>query len=237
MGAARAVGALRQLAACGAAAAGGVAIGVAYSEHPALRAVLSKLPSADVPVVDLDDPQALVSASVRVANEAGGLCVLSTRARDGGVSSRMIQPLPAEVDAAGSPSLIFHTTARSTKFAELTRDGRCTLTFLNPAALSCITFIGTAERLPPAEEKELDQTWPLFPPLSMLYPGDTRCNFSGWRLRPSRVQLVSIPAELGGGSRDDWKAPEVERSSDGAWVVTCRGGMRPTKGGVPESRL
>ena len=60
----------------------------------------------------------------------------------------------------------------------------------------------------------------------MLYPGDTRRNFSGWRLRPRRVQLVSIPAELGGGSRDDWKAPELQRRSDGAWVVTCRGGMR-----------
>ena len=41
-----------------------------------------------------------------------------------------------------------------------------------------------------------------------------------------RAQLVSLPASLGGGSREDWKAPEVARSEDdGSWVVTCRGGM------------
>ena len=120
--------------------------------------------------------------------------------------------------------------------AELTHDGRCTLTFLNPAALTCITMIGTAERLPPvwkpaaqglrpirplarpasarsssgrppasaslgqladmfwlaghigrafshrlpsAEEETLHDTWPLFPPLPLLYPGEARQNFSG----------------------------------------------------------
>ena len=63
--------------------------------------------------------------------------------------------------------------------AELTHDGRCTLTFLNPAALTCITMIGTAERLPPAEEEKLHDTWPLFPPLPLLYPGEARQNFSG----------------------------------------------------------
>lgn len=218
---------LRQLSACGAAAVGGVAVGAAYSEHPVLRSVLAKFSKAEASgQVDVGDAKSLLSASVRLANGAGGLCVLSTRACDGSVSSRMIQPLPAEVDTNGSPSLLFHTTSRSTKFAELTHDGRCTLTFLNPSRLTCITFIGTAERLPPDEEKNLSDTWPLFPPLSLLYPGDTRHNFSGWRLRPSRVQLVSIPDELGGGAREDWKAPEVERPAGGAWVVTCRGGMR-----------
>ena len=62
---------------------------------------------------------------------------------------RYADDFAAVLDAEGSPSLLFHTTSRSTKFAELTLDGRCTLTFLNPAALTCITMIGTAERRPP----------------------------------------------------------------------------------------
>ena len=83
-----------------------------------------------------------------------------------------------------------------------------------------------SQRLPHAEEEKLHDTWPLFPPLPLLYPGEARRHFSGWRLRPSRVQLVSLPAALGGGSREDWKAPEVARADDGSsWVVTCRGGM------------
>ena len=143
---------LRQLAACGATAVGGVAFGVAfgvaYSEHPLARAALAKLSPTAPASVDAGDPQSLVAAAVRLSNDAGGLCVLSTRARDGGVSSRMVQPLPAVLDSEGSPSLLFHTTSMSTKFAELTQDGRCTLTFLDPAALACITMIGTAERRP-----------------------------------------------------------------------------------------
>ena len=142
----RSVSMLRQLAACGASAVGGVAFGVTYSELT--RAAFAKLSPSTPATVDAGDPKSLVAAAVRLANEAGGLCVLSTRARDGGVSSRMVQPLPAVLDSEGSPSLLFHTTSRSTKFAELTLDGRCTLTFLNPAALTCITMIGTAERRP-----------------------------------------------------------------------------------------
>ena len=111
---------LRQLAACGASAVGGVAFGVTYSELT--RAAFAKL-SPSPATVDAGDPHSQVAAAVRLANEAGGLCVLSTRARDGGVSSRMVQPLPAVLDSEGSPSLLFHTTSRSTKFAELRSTG------------------------------------------------------------------------------------------------------------------
>ena len=115
---------LRQLAACGATAVGGVAFGVAYSEHPLARVALSKLSPTAPATVDAGDPQSLIAAAVRLSNDAGGLCVLSTRARDGGVSSRMVQPLPAVLDSEGSPSLLFHTTSKATKFAErLVRSG------------------------------------------------------------------------------------------------------------------
>ena len=218
---------LRSLGAAALGACGGLIVGATQADHQALRIVTSLLTASNPaePAVDPTDADSLVAASTRLADKAGGLCVLSTRSADGGTSSRMIQPL-IETDDAGSPSLRFHTTARSTKFGELTADGRCTLAFLNPAQLTCIVFAGKAERLPDAEEQQLRDSWPLLPPLSILYPGDTlSSNFSGWRLRPSKVQLVALPAALGGGTREDWKAPEVERGKDGGWRVTCSGGI------------
>ena len=66
---------LRQLAACGAGAVGGVAFGVTYSELT--RAAFAKLSPSTPAIVDAGDPKSLVAAAVRLANEAGGLCVLS----------------------------------------------------------------------------------------------------------------------------------------------------------------
>lgn len=219
---------LRSLGAAALGACGGLIVGATNADHQALRTVSSLLSATDAaePRVDPSDADSLVAASTRLAVKAGGLCVLSTRSADGGLSSRMIQPL-VETDDSGSPSLRFHTTSRSTKFGELTADGRCTLAFLNPAQLTCIVFAGTAERCPDAEEQLLRDSWPLFPPLPVLYPGDTMRNFSGWRLRPSKVQLVALPSALGGGTREDWRAPEVERGKDGTgpWRVTCSGGI------------
>lgn len=215
---------LRSLGAAALGACGGLIVGAAQADHPALRTVSNLFSAATEPRVDATDADSLVVASMQLAAKAGGLCVLSTRSANGGTSSRMIQPL-IETDDAGSPSLRFHTTDRSTKFCELTAGGQCTLAFLNPAQLTCIVFAGKAERLPASEEQQLRDSWPLFPPLSVLYPGETTRNFSGWRLRPSKVQLVALPSALGGGTREDWKAPEVERGKDGAWRVTCSGGM------------
>ena len=58
-----------------------------------------------------------------------------------------------------------------------------------------------SQRLPPAEEEKLRDTWPLLPPLPLLYPGETRRHFSGWRLRPSRVQAPSAALTLLQGVR------------------------------------
>jgi hypothetical protein len=123
----------------------------------------------------------------------------------------------------------FNTTRLSRKFGELSADGRCTMTYIDVANLSCITFAGEAERLPARDEAALRASWPLLPPLSILYAGgDGLADFTGWRLRPTRVQLVSLPAALGGGPRADWAPPEIERSSVGGdpWRLRCKGGMQ-----------
>ena len=116
---------LRSLGAAALGACGGLIVGATQADHQALRIVTNLLTASNPaePPVDPTDANSLVAASTRLADKAGGLCVLSTRSADGGSSSRMIQPL-IETDDAGSPSLRFHTTARSTKFGELTADGR-----------------------------------------------------------------------------------------------------------------
>ena len=207
---------------------GGLLVGsTLLHDHPIFASVRAVLDPA-VPAVDASSASQLAAAAVRLANNAGGLCVLSTISRTGGVSSRMIQPLPAACDANANDdvSIHFHTTRRSRKFAELEADSRCTLTYINPATLTCVSFIGEATRLGRADESELSATWPLLPPLQLLYASEEGLSdFSGWRMRPARVQIVSVPAALGGGPRADWAPPEIERKG-GHWSLLCKGGMQ-----------
>jgi hypothetical protein len=184
---------------------------------------------------DVKSAASVLATAVSVANKSGGLALLSTvsaGAQGAGVpplSSRMIQPLPVELSATASSGdicdVVFHTTRESKKFHELSADGRCTISFLNPAGLSCVVFTGSARRMPTDEERALYVAWPLFPPMGVLYPGDTPKNFSAWTMRVSAVQVVSVPHALGGGVREDWRAPELKRDPGGAWVVVCEGGM------------
>ena len=221
---------LRRLAwpaATASAAAAGAVIGAAQHDHPVLRAVVGASTMA-TQSVDANDGQQVASAAVRLANAAGGLGLLSTVAAENGVAARMVQPLPARLDADGEIAIAFHTTRHSAKFGQLSRDGRCTLSFMNPSENTCVKFCGTARRLGTREEASMRDEWPLFPPLKLLY--NSLDDFSGWELRPERVQVVSVPALLGGGTRDDWRAPEIERqrSGDGhgSWAVRCKGGMQ-----------
>jgi hypothetical protein len=55
--------------------------------------------------VDATSASQLAAAAARLANEAGGLCVLSTKTLDGGISSRMMQPMPVTYDASAADDL------------------------------------------------------------------------------------------------------------------------------------
>lgn len=216
---------LRSFAKLGVGGVGGLWLGANYHDNPFLIPLRASKPA---PAVDASSPSQLAAAATRLANEAGGMCVLSTVGASGGVSSRMIQPLPIDDGGSADCGISFHTTKQSRKFAELVADSRCTLTYINPSTLTCVTFIGEAERLSPESEAHLRTAWPLMPPLSMLY-GSSEClssDFTGWRLRPARVQVVSVPSALGGGPRLDWAPPEISRQGDGPWTLVCRGGMQ-----------
>lgn len=203
----------------------GLLIGATQHEHQVIRTLLSTLKERHASV-DVNDGDAVAEAAVRLANDSGGLCVLCTSSEDeGGVSSRMIQPLPVALEHDGRIALTFHTTKKSRKFRELEGGKRCAVSFMNPKALSCVTFVGTAQRMNEAEERTLSSEWSLFPPLSVLYSG-ALSDFSGWRLHPDRVEVVSVPLALGGGKRADWRAPEIHYHQDGSWHVACKGGMQ-----------
>ena len=232
------------------------------ASNSTLLATLTASP-AETTFPDQRDPSALLRTAAKLANDSGGLCVLSTVSTTDGVSSRMIQPLPvelreatAEANDGGSqggstrelaadpetmggatsrakqppsspaptldaktpdiPSIVFHTTTHSSKYKELTREGRCTLTYISPSALSCVTFSCRATRLGPLEERTLRDSWPLFvsqggggidaaaghhlpnsqPPLSVLYAGRQTEDFTAWRLVPTSVRVVSVPLRL-----------------------------------------
>lgn len=229
MRAARKVGGFAGLVAGGVVA--GVYLGATNSDHAMVRYVVSSLnkaSEADAPI-DPGNAESLLRGAVMLANKTIAPPVLSTVAltkASGGLalSSRVIQPLPVEVDKDGRVSIAFHTTCKTKKFEELSADGRCTLSYVDGENLTCIVFSGKVQRMATEEEAQLKKSWPLFPPLPVLYKTSLH-NFTGWRIEPTCVQVVSVPRQLGGDGRDDWKAPEVRREEgDPAWTIVCAGG-------------
>ena len=216
----------------------GLAVGAAYHERVEVFARAAGVPGfsdgAGAHAIDARRADAVLGAAVAAANRCGGVALLSTAAlrepRPAAlVSCRVIQPLPVTLggDDGATPEILFHTTERSRKYAELAADGRCALAYVDAARLACVVFTGTARRLPPPDADALYARWPLLPPLAVLYPtAAARADFTAWRLVPDRVQVVSIPDALGGGTRPDWRAPELERRADGGWEVVCAGGMQ-----------
>jgi hypothetical protein len=57
----------------------------------------------------------------------------------------MMQPLPVALDMDDNPLLIFHTSSKTRKAAELAKDPRCALAFVDSNKMTCVTFTGKAE--------------------------------------------------------------------------------------------
>jgi len=214
------------------AAGGGVYLGARFHDSPLLRYAFVQLGAepdsgtcstgaGQLPLgkdLDRSDPASVVAAAVRLANRSGGLAVLATTTKAGGVHARVMQPLPVTLSAQKEPVLTFHTTTKSRKAAELAERPECAVVFLNAREQTCVSFTGTAVRCGKEEEAGLAKSWPLFPPLSLLFPGKTIGDFGAWTLRPRAVEVVSPGLKLVTKGRPDWGAPQVAwNETDGAW--------------------
>jgi general stress protein 26 len=206
-------------------AVGGVYVGSQFHDHPVLRYVFvmagvapdeKNAPAAND--VDRADPASVLAAAVRLANRSGGLALLATATAKGEIHARVMQPLPVTINAQGEPQIIFHSTVKSRKTGELLNNPECAVVFLNPREQTCVSFVGAAARCGKKDEDDLAKTWPLFPPLSLFYPGKTIKDFGAWRLKPRSVEVVSPGMQLVTKGREDWRSPEVAwNETDGVW--------------------
>ena len=197
----------------GVSALAGVYIGARWHDHHMLRSVVLYITPLDEGVgkIDRSNPASVLAASVFLANQINGLAILSTVNENGGVSTRMMQPLPIECCENGDPVIVFHSSSKSRKFTEMAKNPKVSMAYVDPTMQSCISFRGQVERLSAAEEKDYSRNWPLLPPLSLFYQGETIRDFSAWRLRPERVEVVSTPAHILTRGREDWKGPALVR--------------------------
>lgn len=194
--------------------------------------------------------------------------------RGPGVSARLVQPWAIEAHAGrtGSatepmasgevldaalaqrgarvrPRVFFNTSAHSRKAAELARDGRATLSYVNADALSCVTLRGRVEQMPaplharhwkgesircqlsPVNETADDvcADW-----LRVFYPeGPHGGRFITFRMDPTDIEVVAVSSGIYSHRQDNrgpalrW-VPSERRKDDpddegGEWVVACTG--------------
>jgi hypothetical protein len=209
----------------------GVYVGARMHEHELIKSLIAlTVRAVEEKAIDKSDASSVLNAAVRIANSGCGLAVLSTTSPSDGISTRLMQPLPVEMDADSvnsmeNPIITFHTSCKSRKFAELLASPNCTCSFVDPSVLTCVTFVGSAKRMTQQQEEQLIKDWPSkMPPLSMFYPKETLSDFTAWTLQPNRIEIVSPPAGLVTKGREDWRAPEIKLEENG-WQVAIKAGV------------
>lgn len=159
----------------------------------------------------------VLQAAIKEAKASGEFAVLSTINKDGGVSSRLIQPFEVEGDLENNKPLIyFNTNLLSRKAAEMAANSKVSLTYVNHRSMSYVTFQGDAIRIPKPLDKQNGhwRDW-----LYVFYPeGPDGNRFSTWKVVPEKVQVVSITGNLV-STQENWAPPEVVRDvpESGEW--------------------
>mmetsp|Transcript_12385 Transcript_12385/g.18782 ORF Transcript_12385/g.18782 Transcript_12385/m.18782 type:complete len:233 (+) Transcript_12385:52-750(+) len=171
----------------------------------------------------LRDGDSLMRAAIGQARSSGKYAVLSTQAGDNTIASRMIQPLSVEFDkTTGHPTVYFTTNKLSRKVNEMKACPKVTLTFLDQKKMSCLSIVGSVERVPYPESAEYWNE-----SLRIFYPegGDESkgSRFTLWKLSPRTMQLVNASNDVV-STRDDWRPLEVECvDGENTWEITCTG--------------
>ena len=139
-----------------------------------------------------------------------------------GVASRAVQPYLAEFDENGSPLIYFNTNKLSRKVEHIAKHPRVAISFLNEKNMSCVTYIGTCERVSYPESKKYWEDW-----LVMFYPeGNDEskgCRITTWRIRADNIQMLSYTENIA-STRYDGRPPEVVFDNKSKkWALLCNG--------------
>jgi general stress protein 26 len=132
-----------------------------------------------------------ILSSARKIMEKAGYCALITLGEDGSPQARVVDPFPPD-----SGMVIRIATKPTTrKIAQIKRDPRVTLFYLNPDGSGYVTVLGRAELITAAREKEKywKTAWSFF--YKDKYLGD---DYVIIRIRPRRLEIVSYPDKLVG---------------------------------------
>ena len=147
-------------------------------------------------------------------------CMLGTVLADGRDSApaprlRPINPMHVHLDGP-APQVIFNTNTESRKFKQLSANPRVSLVYLDADGIGYVSIIGTAERLPPNEAVAHWEARQL-----AFYPeghADGKGRYSVWRIRPTRMELISIRLGVDSASHRDWRPLALDWAG-GAWVL------------------
>lgn len=140
-----------------------VGIGLGSRLHSTLALLGSMVAGKLSKPVDPNDADAVVARAVRVARAAAGSmpqAALSTVSPDTGVATRVVLITPLEHNKDDSlVSVMFYTTSKSSKAAQLSADPLCNFTFHNRDTMACVTLFGRAKRLDRDEERKSLANW------------------------------------------------------------------------------
>lgn len=154
-----------------------------------------------------NDAEYLLSTAVACTKRCGEFAVLSTVNEEGGICSRLIQPFQLELenDDPLDPAIYFNTNLLSRKTAQMRANSKVTLTYVNAREMAYVCWEGNAVQI---QDKIIAKKhWREW--LRIFYPeGPDGNRFSTWVIKPQKVQVVSVTANLVSG-REDWRAPEI----------------------------
>jgi len=133
--------------------------------------------------------RAHILSSARTLMQKAGFCTFITIGEDGHPQARVVDPfLPDD-----GMTIWIATNPASRKIAQIKKDQRVTLCYLNPDHSGYVTILGRADLVNVMAEKEKHwkEAW------SFLYKDKYRGDdFTLIRIRPRRLEIVSYPDKL-----------------------------------------
>ena len=165
--------------------AGRVVFGLLATIGLAGSAAAQEKTGAPIPAND----RARVLGVARQIMSAARFCTLVTIGDGGQPQARVVDPLEPDATFA----VHFATNPRSRKVAEIAKDPRVTLLYLDAARSAYVTMIGRAIEIKDASKGERrKKDWDAF------FPREKPETYSLYRIVPTRLEVVSAKDGIGG---------------------------------------